>query len=209
MTSERLEPICTTLLGSTMEDVRSYLVCVHRGTLIVCVCQPSREFSGEDTDKTPRSNTLSAGIRVIQPPSSQVPPDSLLWALSFGPMDWELTPPAVQAYIQSLQPQIKHLQHQADTLQLWPPPLGRSSKSMSMLNKRGWPMATMKQHTWPRTCPTKILPSPMMTRVPAVCASSPWTPRATASFWSKWRRPAIKRLRMTVWYRSWRSSTAG
>jgi transposase len=32
-------------------------------------------------------------------------------------MDWELTPPAVQDYIQSLHQQIKQLQQQVDTLQ--------------------------------------------------------------------------------------------
>jgi transposase len=54
---------------------------------------------------------------MIQPPSSQAPTDSLLWALPFCPMDWELTPPAVQDYIQSLHQQIKQLQQQVDTLQ--------------------------------------------------------------------------------------------
>ena len=33
---------------------------------------------------------------MIQPPSSQAHTDSILWALPFCPMDWELTPPAVQ-----------------------------------------------------------------------------------------------------------------
>jgi transposase len=53
---------------------------------------------------------------MIQPPS-QAPTDSILWALPFCQMDWELTPPAVQDYIQSLHQQIKHLQKQVDTLQ--------------------------------------------------------------------------------------------
>jgi transposase len=54
---------------------------------------------------------------MIQPPSSQAPTDSLLWALPFCHMDWELTPPAVQDYIHSLHQQIKQLQQQVDTLQ--------------------------------------------------------------------------------------------
>src|SRR5215510_3102054 len=54
---------------------------------------------------------------MIQPPSSQAPTDSSLWARPFCQMDWELTPPAVQDYIQSLHQQIKQLQQQVDTLQ--------------------------------------------------------------------------------------------
>ena len=53
---------------------------------------------------------------MIQPPSSQAPTDSILWALPFGHMDWEPTPPAVQDYLQRLQQQIKQLQQQVDTL---------------------------------------------------------------------------------------------
>ena len=52
-----------------------------------------------------------------QPPSSPVPTDSILWALPFCHMAWELTPPAVQDYIQSLPQQINHLQKHVDTLQ--------------------------------------------------------------------------------------------
>lgn len=54
---------------------------------------------------------------MIQPPSSQAHTDSILWALPFCQMDWELTPPAVQNYIQSLHQQIKQLEKQVDTLQ--------------------------------------------------------------------------------------------
>jgi transposase len=54
---------------------------------------------------------------MIQAPSSQAHADSLLWALPFCQMDWELTPPAVQNYIHSLHQQIKHLEQQVDTLQ--------------------------------------------------------------------------------------------
>jgi hypothetical protein len=31
--------------------------------------------------------------------------------------------------------------------------LALNSRSMSTLHKRWWPMATMKPHAWPRTCP--------------------------------------------------------
>jgi transposase len=54
---------------------------------------------------------------MIQPPASQVPTDSLLWALPFCQMDWALTPPAVQEDVQSLHQQIKQLQKQVETLQ--------------------------------------------------------------------------------------------
>ena len=54
---------------------------------------------------------------MIRSPSSQAHPDSILWALPFCQMDWELTPPAVQDDIQRLQQQIKHLQKHVDTLQ--------------------------------------------------------------------------------------------
>jgi hypothetical protein len=54
---------------------------------------------------------------MIQPPSSQAHTDSLLWALPFCQMAWDLTPPAVQEYVQSLHQQIKQLQKQVETLQ--------------------------------------------------------------------------------------------
>jgi len=54
---------------------------------------------------------------MIQPPSSPAHTDSILWALPFCPMDWELTPPAVQDDLQSLHQQIKQLQTQVETLQ--------------------------------------------------------------------------------------------
>lgn len=54
---------------------------------------------------------------MIQPPSSHAHTNSLLWALPFSPMDWELPPPAVQEYIQSLHQRLKQLQTPVDTLQ--------------------------------------------------------------------------------------------
>jgi len=61
---------------------------------------------------------------MIQPPSAQSHTDSILWALPFGHMEWELTPPAVQDYIKhqhqqiaQLQTQIAQLQQQVETLQ--------------------------------------------------------------------------------------------
>lgn len=54
---------------------------------------------------------------MMQPPSSQAPTDSLLWALPFCRRDWELTPPPVQDDIQSLHQQIKQLQKQGETRQ--------------------------------------------------------------------------------------------
>ena len=49
--------------------------------------------------------------------SSQSHTDSILWALPVCQMDWELTPPAVQDYIDSLRQHIKDLEKQVDTLQ--------------------------------------------------------------------------------------------
>jgi len=66
---------------------------------------------------------------MIQPPSSQAPPDSILWALPFCHMDWELTPPAVQDDSQRLHQQIKQLQQQVDTLQ------GRGEKTSQTSSK--------------------------------------------------------------------------
>ena len=61
---------------------------------------------------------------MIQPPSAQSPTDSILWALPFCHMEWELTPPAVQDYIKhqnqqiaQFQAQIAQLQQQVATLQ--------------------------------------------------------------------------------------------
>jgi transposase len=54
---------------------------------------------------------------MIQPHASPPPTDSILWALPLCPMDWELTPPAVQDDIGSLHQQIKPLQKQVETLQ--------------------------------------------------------------------------------------------
>ena len=61
---------------------------------------------------------------MIQPPSTQSHTDSLLWALPFCPMEWDLTPPAVQDSIKhqhqqiaQFQTQIAQLQQQVETLQ--------------------------------------------------------------------------------------------
>ena len=61
---------------------------------------------------------------MIQPPSAQSHTDSILWALPFCQMEWELTPPAVQDYIKhqnqqiaQFQAQIAQLQQQVATLQ--------------------------------------------------------------------------------------------
>src|SRR5215813_1324761 len=54
---------------------------------------------------------------MIQPPSTQSHTDSLLWALPFSQMEWDLTPPAVQDYIKSQNQQIAQLQKQIETLQ--------------------------------------------------------------------------------------------
>ena len=43
--------------------------------------------------------------------------NSVLWALPVCRMDWELTPPAVQDYIDSLRQQIKQLETQVENLQ--------------------------------------------------------------------------------------------
>ena len=61
---------------------------------------------------------------MIQPPCSHSHTDPILWALPFGQLEWEITPPAVQAYITTqhqqiaqFQTQIKQLQTQVETLQ--------------------------------------------------------------------------------------------
>jgi transposase len=116
---------------------------------------------------------------MIQPPSSQAPTDSLLWALPFCPMDWELTPPAVQDYIQSLHQQIKQLQQQVDTLQ------GRvektsqtSSKPPSSDSPFDKPKRTPRQSSGKRggrkghtgTGPTLLNPTEVHLIVPGPCA---------------------------------------
>jgi Family of unknown function (DUF6444) len=53
---------------------------------------------------------------MIQPLASQAQTDAILWALPCGPMDWELTPPAVQDDLQSLPHQSQQLQHPVETL---------------------------------------------------------------------------------------------
>lgn len=57
-------------------------------------------------------------------PSAQAKADNILWALPFGQMEWELTPPAVQDYLKhqhqqiaQCQTQIEQLQQQVDQLQ--------------------------------------------------------------------------------------------
>ena len=47
-----------------------------------------------------------------QPTSPQSRHDSLLWALPFTQLAWELTPPAVQDYLKSQHQQIAQLQSQ-------------------------------------------------------------------------------------------------
>ena len=54
---------------------------------------------------------------MIASSSSPSHTDSILWALPVCQMDWELTPPAVQDYIERLHRQIKDLEKQVETLQ--------------------------------------------------------------------------------------------
>lgn len=54
---------------------------------------------------------------MIQPVSAQSPTASLLWALPFGPMEWELTPPAVQDYRKPQHQQSAQWQAQSAQLQ--------------------------------------------------------------------------------------------
>jgi transposase len=49
--------------------------------------------------------------------SSQAHNPGLLWAYPFTPMEWRITPPAVQNYIETLQGRVGQLQKQVDTLQ--------------------------------------------------------------------------------------------
>ena len=73
---------------------------------------------------------------MIQPPSSHSHRDSILWALPFGQLEWELTPPAVQEFITTqnhqiaqFQTQIEQLQQQVDQLQ------GRVAKTSQTSSK--------------------------------------------------------------------------
>jgi uncharacterized coiled-coil protein SlyX len=80
---------------------------------------------------------------MLQPPSSHSQTDSILWALPFGQLEWELTPPAVQDYIKrqhqhiaqlqsqlgQFQSQIAQLQHQVEPLQ------GRVAKTSQTSSK--------------------------------------------------------------------------
>ena len=80
---------------------------------------------------------------MIQPPSSHSHTESILWALPFGQLEWELTPPAVQDYIKrqhqhiaqlqsqmgQFQSQIAQLQQQVETLQ------GRVAKTSQTSSK--------------------------------------------------------------------------
>jgi transposase len=54
---------------------------------------------------------------MIASSASQLHTDSVLWALPVCQMDWELTPPAVQDYIERLRQHIKQLEKQVETLQ--------------------------------------------------------------------------------------------
>ena len=49
--------------------------------------------------------------------STQVQPNPIWWAFPFSQVAWEITPPAVQDYIRSLQKHVDQLQTQVDTLQ--------------------------------------------------------------------------------------------
>ena len=49
-------------------------------------------------------------------PAAPAKIDTSLWALPFSPTEWALTPPAVQAPVQRLQPRVHQLEHQVETL---------------------------------------------------------------------------------------------
>jgi len=54
---------------------------------------------------------------MIAPSSSPSHTDSVWWTLPVCQMDWELTPPAVQDYVERLRQHIKQLEKQVETLQ--------------------------------------------------------------------------------------------
>src|SRR5262245_55927536 len=66
---------------------------------------------------------------MIPPPSSHSHTDSILWALPFGHLEWELTPPAVQDYVKRQNQHIAQLQQQVETLQ------GRVAKTSQTSSK--------------------------------------------------------------------------
>ena len=73
---------------------------------------------------------------MIQPPSSHSQRDSILWALPFGQLEWELTPPAVQEFITTQNHQIAQFQTQIDQLQQQVDQLqGRVAKTSQTSNK--------------------------------------------------------------------------
>jgi transposase len=116
---------------------------------------------------------------MIQPPSSQTHTDSILWALPFCPMDWELTPPAVQEYIHSLHQQITQLQAQVDTLQ---DRVGKTSQTSSKPPSSDSPFDKPKRTRCPSsgkrggrpghpgTGPTLLRPTEVHLIMPGPCA---------------------------------------
>ena len=48
--------------------------------------------------------------------SAQAKTDTLPWDFPFSLTEWELTPPAVQAHVQSLQQRVNQLERQVETL---------------------------------------------------------------------------------------------
>ncbi len=73
---------------------------------------------------------------MIQPPSSHSQRDSILWALPFCQLEWELTPPAVQAYLNNQNQQIAQFQRQIDQLQTQVETLqGRGEKTSQTSSK--------------------------------------------------------------------------
>jgi hypothetical protein len=67
---------------------------------------------------------------MIQPPSSHSQTDSILWALPFGPLEWELTPPAVQDYIKHQHQHIAPLQSQMGQFQSQIAPLPQQVETL-------------------------------------------------------------------------------
>jgi transposase len=112
-------------------------------------------------------------------PSAQAKTDNILWALPFSPTEWKLTPPAVQAHLQSLQQRVNQLEKQVDTLQ------GRveqtsqtSSKPPSSDSPYKKPKRKRRQSSGkrgarpghPGTGPTLLTPTEVHLLEPAPCA---------------------------------------
>ena len=80
---------------------------------------------------------------------------------------------------------------------------------MSPWHERGCPRATLPPHAAPTASPKKTVRAPRTQRFPAAWVSSRWPRRATAFFWHRWLRPALKSVGLPRGPRPWRRAPVG